>query len=408
MRLGNLVHRFARITTSGRYIPVIDGLRFVSIMIVILFHASGYFRTYPPAGIAASTESLQIFDLRDFGYWGVRIFFIISGFILALPFALHHLQGEKSVNLRSYYKRRITRLEPPYIIALTILLILTAVMKATPIAELLPHYFARLIYIHEFIYETSPIVGDDVFWSLAIEVQFYLIAPLIARVFKVQPVLTRRAVLIATIIVLNLLTAVLGDEALSTFVILYMRFFLLGFLLADFYVTDWKQKPEKQWIWDMAGLIGWGLLFSPIFTQANHLAGYTILQRIGVWMGLSLILFGIFVAAFRGPVWNRVLSLRGITLIGGMCYTLYMYHSPIISAFGRLTTRLTISSNLFVNYLIQMILLLIPVMVLSAILFLCIEKPTMDPQWPKHLSQWIVKKRVLRATPQAQDIAPPG
>ena len=51
---------------------------------------------------------------------GVELFFIISGFILGLPFAKQYLAGGKQVRLGAYFLRRLTRLEPPYILILCI------------------------------------------------------------------------------------------------------------------------------------------------------------------------------------------------------------------------------------------------------------------------------------------------
>lgn len=77
-----------RRTTSGHWLPEIDGLRFIAILSVLLFHLQGQFDHHyslsigPPFALA----------VRAFGFGnrGVQLFFAISGFILALPFARHH------------------------------------------------------------------------------------------------------------------------------------------------------------------------------------------------------------------------------------------------------------------------------------------------------------------------------
>ena len=66
------------------------------------------------------------------GFRGVELFFVISGFILGLPFAAHYLKGAAPVSLRKYYLRRLTRLEPPYIVALLVLFILAAGIEGAP------------------------------------------------------------------------------------------------------------------------------------------------------------------------------------------------------------------------------------------------------------------------------------
>jgi peptidoglycan/LPS O-acetylase OafA/YrhL len=77
---------FKRITSSGNFIKEIDGLRFIAILSVILFHISNYLiathnEIYPDARFFYLKKILKS------GSLGVPLFFIISGFILAMPFA---------------------------------------------------------------------------------------------------------------------------------------------------------------------------------------------------------------------------------------------------------------------------------------------------------------------------------
>src|SRR5690606_39048294 len=114
-----LPDKLTRVTSGGNLIREVDGLRFVAIFPVVVQHlherfernTSLIFSTHPEYEISSFIASR--------GFIGVYIFFVISGFILALPFASHQIHGTKEVNLKSYYWRRITRLEPPYIIAMT-------------------------------------------------------------------------------------------------------------------------------------------------------------------------------------------------------------------------------------------------------------------------------------------------
>ena len=70
---------FRRITTSGGYLAEVDGLRFVAIALVVVYHIIGYLGTSPP---------WAVFEwIRHYGRYGVHLFFAISGFILAVPFA---------------------------------------------------------------------------------------------------------------------------------------------------------------------------------------------------------------------------------------------------------------------------------------------------------------------------------
>ncbi|HYW39566.1 MAG TPA: acyltransferase family protein, partial [Terriglobales bacterium] len=90
-----------------------DGLRFAAIGMVILFHLNGYLTAKSPFYSAAPPHSDWLAQAAMVGFRGVELFFVISGFILGLPFAAHYLKGAAPVSLRKYYLRRLTRLEPP-------------------------------------------------------------------------------------------------------------------------------------------------------------------------------------------------------------------------------------------------------------------------------------------------------
>ena len=86
------------------------------------------------------------------GNVGVPLFFAISGFILALPF-IEQFHGEtrKPVSLTRYLLRRVTRLEPPYLINLAVSVVILLV-KGQALLTILPHLAASVVYMHNQIY----------------------------------------------------------------------------------------------------------------------------------------------------------------------------------------------------------------------------------------------------------------
>src|SRR5690606_17688210 len=140
-----------------------------------------------------------LFSLMREGGIGVDVFFAISGFILALPFAKHHLFATPPVSIKGYFTRRITRLEPPYVISLTILLGVHILILHESFREMLPHYLASLFYVHGFVYDEWSRI-NPVAWSLEVEVQFYILAPLLAMVFKIPGKVQRRSVIVGIIL----------------------------------------------------------------------------------------------------------------------------------------------------------------------------------------------------------------
>src|SRR5207247_1554150 len=102
------------------------------------------------------------------GHYGVQFFFIISGFILALLFASHHIHGTSRTRLSAYFTRRLTRLEPPYIVTLILLCALIVLVKGEELRTLLPHLGAGFLYLHNIIYGSGNRL-DGVAWSLEVE-----------------------------------------------------------------------------------------------------------------------------------------------------------------------------------------------------------------------------------------------
>ena len=237
---GKLYNRFKRITSNQLYFPEIDGIRFLAILLVILFHAHGYFVQKTKVNFVEPAESHAWIDnFLSKGDRGVELFFVLSGFILCMPFAHQYINNGKKVQLKKYYLRRVTRLEPPYILAITGIFLLQLVMKVNPdhfsMGELLQHYFASLTYSHGLIYQRTPII-TVVAWSLEIEIQFYVLAPLFFRLLSLGKI-QRRTIIVAAI--LGFVT--LQHFYMPTFLVLsiyrVIQYFLIGILLADMFVS---------------------------------------------------------------------------------------------------------------------------------------------------------------------------
>ncbi len=381
---GRLLAHISRETSSGRFIPEMDGLRFAAIGMVILFHLNGYLTAKSPFYRAAPPPSDWLAQAATVGFRGVELFFVISGFILGLPFAAHHLKGGAPVNLRKYYLRRLTRLEPPYIVALMVLFLLAAAIGGAPPASFYPHLAASLVYLHSLTYGTfSPAMG--VAWSLEIEVQFYLLVPLLTLLFTIRSRVLRRSSMVILIL------ASLSGQALflhhspriSLSILAYVQFFLVGFLLADVFLASWGELPRRNLAWDLVALAGWPLLF--VILQSRVLAHWLF----PAWI------FLLYLAAFRGRLFNRFFSNRWIVAIGGMCYSIYLLHYEVISAAGRFTRRLGETAPYWIYLSLQLVLVGAAIVVICAAYFVAVEKPCMRRDWPQRL--WDHGQRMVLA-----------
>jgi len=188
------LNHLSRITTSGRYIPEIDGLRFIAVSWVVLYHSYLYIAVQSTNAYSNYIIGHSFIDrLLKNGGKGVSIFFIISGFMIALPFVQQHILNVSKVSLREYFLRRLTRIEPPYIFAMLTLFALFVIFTSVNHGIYLKSLGLSLAYIHNFYYHAIPWLNEAT-WTLEIEIQFYLIAPLLSLLF-VLPEFWRRPVI---------------------------------------------------------------------------------------------------------------------------------------------------------------------------------------------------------------------
>ncbi len=377
--LQSLTNRLRRVTTTGRFVPEIDGLRFVAIMTVVAFHVLTYLRAQHPMFSAPHTESF-IERAASTGYFGVELFFVISGFILALPFASHHLSGTSPVKLGRYLKRRLTRLEPPYIVSLLVLSAAWLFVRHAPLSWVATHLPAHIFYVHSFLLGTETGLST-VTWSLEIEIQFYLLVPLLTKAFAIQDTRLRRGLFVAAMMAVGVFSESQHLDALirsgPPHLFHYLQFFLVGMLLADVYVADWKSKPT---LWPLADLFGVAA-FAGIFVL--------VLTRTYEYLLTAPLMFVAYAAVFRGPMLRRIFSFPIFTAIGGMCYTVYLYHNSIIWVAARATGALQIGNSLSLTFLANFIVLAVVTVAVSIPLYLAVERPFMNTEW---MSRWFNRK----------------
>ncbi|HSZ71499.1 MAG TPA: acyltransferase [Cytophagaceae bacterium] len=368
-----------RITNSQRYIPLIDGFRFLAIIPVLLNHFTiAYDKKISPIMSTAFYSDYHIKQLFGNSNYCVLLFFAISGFILALPFATSYFTQTVQPNIKDYYLRRLTRLEPPYLIVLTGIFILHVfVLHKSSLAHIFPHYAASFFYVHDIIFHRHASL-NFVFWSLEIELQFYLLAPFIARLFAWGPLLRR------TVIIVLIIAGVLFNNCITfPFVSLinYLHYFLAGFLAADIYLS-YKNIHAKSYFFDVTSVLLLAIIWLGYLSYGN--------------LFLPFVLAGFILASFASKIWYKFLQLKWITIIGGMCYSLYILHHPITAFFvNRFHTDSLLTTSVSTDYILRLCITLLFVMVCCAIFFVLIERPTMRKDWYKRMYSTLCSKNNL-------------
>jgi peptidoglycan/LPS O-acetylase OafA/YrhL len=97
---------------------------------------------------------------------------------------------------------------------------------------------------------------------------------------------------------------------------------------------------------------------------------------------LPLLIVVLYLSAFRSRISSAIFSDPVITNIGGMCYSIYLFHFMIIYGVKHLTAPLHFGENFWFYYVLQSCLILPVVMLFCGIFFVLIERPCMDREWP--------------------------
>jgi peptidoglycan/LPS O-acetylase OafA/YrhL len=158
---------------NGR-LQSIDALRGIAALGVVLYHAVMQTASAVPNNLFRWPVKLLQF-VSSFGYMGVFLFFIISGFCIHLQWAKSRAtQQPQAIEFGSFWRRRIRRLYPPYLIAFALFMLMAALTTGINVT----HFFVydvvmHLLMLHNLDPNTCYSI-NGVFWTLAIEEQLYL------------------------------------------------------------------------------------------------------------------------------------------------------------------------------------------------------------------------------------------
>lgn len=146
-------------------ITYLDGLRAIAILLVILFHAFGRWPAVMPYG-----ANFEHFYLVRYGWLGVELFFLISGFVILMTL-------EKCSGFKDFMLRRWLRLFPTMLVCSLLIFVTAPLFSARPagpahFVDLLPGLFFTDLGWGLFGAGITPIEGS--FWSLFVEVKFYV------------------------------------------------------------------------------------------------------------------------------------------------------------------------------------------------------------------------------------------
>jgi peptidoglycan/LPS O-acetylase OafA/YrhL len=314
---------------AGAYVPALDGLRGIAILLVLLFHFTLY------GGLAPSVLIDRVFyEVAIVGWVGVDLFFVLSGFLIT---GILYDAKRKASYLRNFYIRRILRIFPLYYGSLVLFcLILPRLFPMHPGLQSL-----RQHAVWYWTYLTNVMVARDGwssfgaiehFWSLAVEEQFYLAWPLVVLI------LGRRKLLVVCLacIVGSLAVRVglqLADYRAAAYVLTPAR---LDTLAVGAWLALAVRGPNgldhfARWAWPAAGASAAALLGIivwrgglPLDDLVVSTIGYTLLA---VLFGAVLVLA---LTSFADTARGKLFTSSGLVFFGRYSYALYVFHHPVL------------------------------------------------------------------------------
>jgi len=302
----------------------IDGLRAISILLVLLFH--GF-----PAAVPG-------------GYIGVDVFLVISGYLITSQ--IHTQVEAKSFSFAGFYARRIRRIFPPLIAVLTFATIYGYWrLNLADFNALFRHIAAATVFIsnftlwHEAGYfdqqsELKPLLH---LWSLAIEEQFYLLWPILVVAASAAACRVRNAVVWTLLLLCVASFATLIHLAIKDSVAAFYsplaRFWELGVggLLAVLQLEDnarvIKLSPRVQ---NIATALSCLCLVSCAFVFSQQMPLPGLMNALPVLCAVIVIAAGPTTAINR-----QLLASKPLVQLGLVSYSLYLWHWPLL-AFTRI------------------------------------------------------------------------
>lgn len=371
---------------TEKHLGFLDNLRGLAILLVFLYHClscsyatdqlawQGWFRDFnipfPP---------FFLFYPLTYGWGGVAIFFVVSGFCIHMSHA-----KSRTKQFSIFFARRFFRIYPPYLLVLLIFALVFPWTRLNPA----DHAFRFQMASHLVLLHNLPawcFFGiNPSFWSIAVEAQLYVLYPVLLRLVRGYG--WQGALLVTGVIELALRTVVASQGHWQMWFFNYPFYFwfswTIGAALADDFIEGrplrFGQFP--WWLW-------------PAVTVA-----FSFIKPLSCFCFMTLALSAATAIAQHDRFdwdghpgsWTAALA-RHLRYVGTISYSVYLLHQPFLEMVPKLYAKYLPGQTVHPLVLFVSCLLVWPlILLLAQAFFTYVETPSIN------LGKWVVKNHLTR------------
>lgn len=356
-------------TKHDRRLASLDGVRGIAALSVFTFHGWLYTMPKPVATNRSSLADYAAHELR----LGLVLFFVLSGFLLSRPWFAAVLDGRDLPDLRRYARARVARIAPAYYVALLGSIVLLWGLSGTPGLRLPPVQEIPLFLVFAQNFSPATVMKlNPPMWSLAVEVMFYVLLPVIGWLTVRLPRRRRYQALIPLALVAlgvayNWVVAGLdlGMTASKTLAAM-LPYFAAGMLAALALHGRTIRRAERRTM--IAGGVALVLADATLKAAApahgvDATEYFSIIRDLPSALGFALILGALAVASH-----GRVIGGRVLAGMGTISYGFYLWHVPVLMF-------LRGHGLLPMDPVLGTLVALLPALAVSALSWFALERP---------------------------------
>lgn len=329
-------------TKIDKHIDVLDGVRAVAMTFVVWFHfwqqtwLTPYVRL--PQAVTDITKYIGITNINldgfvRYGFVFVDMLILLSAFCNFYPYARAMLLGEPWPDTKTFYKKRAVRILPSYYLSLLVMLIVLLAEGTMLNGAVWKDLFAHIFCVAPLFPETyiSPYF-NGVLWTVQIEVLYYLVMPLLAKLFRKQPVVTCAVLWGVGILSANYIICNHANEiyVYGNRILTFAGCYANGMLLAVLYILIKKNNLENVYTRLVATVA--------VLCSVCHLNG--MLEELG-WGELQVVqlgqrfelslTFSVFLLAlpFACKAMKCLFANRVVRFVAAISYNWYIWHQYI-------------------------------------------------------------------------------